>query len=405
MKKVQIIAIIIASIILAIALLASVFQGLAKGKNSYPHFAVLSEVLYLIDRNYVEEVDFSKAEDSIYIGLVKGLGGEASFLDKKDLDYYYNPNVRGDADVGIIVANFEGYLKIVNVRKNSPADKAGIKIGNYIYSIDEEPFFKISLYRAKSLLKGQEGSTVRIKVIEQRGRKPISYEIKREIIDNNDMENKLLQAEIAYIHLYDINENTYNRLLNELTIYKNDAVENLIIDLRKCYSEDYQVVRKAASLFLQNDAIVYKVKKRNGGVIRYRAEKDNFVYQGNIYLIIDSSTVKGCEAFASVLKDYAKAYAIGIHTFGNAAEQNLINIDKEHAVLLDTGIILMNNDKPIQPDGIDPDEEYKMSSMEKMNEIIESDEIINKLIEEITSKKLKKVACSNFSIVISENKV
>ena len=395
---------IIASVILAIAILASIFQGLAKGKNSYPHFAILSEVLYLIDRNYVEEVNFSKVEDSIYTGLVKELGGESSFLDKGDLDYYYNLNVRGDADVGIIIAYFEGYFKIVNVRKNSPADKAGLKIGNYIYSIDAEPFFKISLYRAKSLLKGQPGSTVQIEVIEQRGRKPVSYKITREIIDNYDMENKLFQPEIAYMHLYDINKNTYNKLLNKLTKYQNDDIQNLIVDLRKCYSEDYQAVRSAASLFLPNDAIIYKEKKRNGRIIKYEAEKDNFAYQGSIYLIIDGSTVKGCEVFASALKDYSKAYAIGIHTFGNAAEQNLINIDKEHAILLDTGLILMGNDKPIQPYGVEPDEEYEMSSIEKMNEMIESDEIINKLIEEIISNKLKKVAAyPNFTFMILKN--
>jgi carboxyl-terminal processing protease len=392
MRTIQIIIIIIATIILITALVSGVLIKNAKGKGSYPYFAILSEVLHLIDKNYVEEVNFSKIEDSIYIGLVKALGGESSFLNRDDIDYYYNPNIRGQADVGIIIGLQEGYFKIINIKKNSPADKAGVKVGNYIYSINDEPFYRISIFRAKSLLRGEPGTTVNIKVIEQRGRKPISYDLKRELITDSNIESKLINQDIKYLHLYNIDKINYNQLMEEVVNKEMNGIEDLIIDLRGCYSEDYEAVRKAASIFLQDGAFVYGIKKKNEKITKYKAEDDGIEFKGNVYLIIDSTTAKGCEVFASALKDNHKAYLMGTGTYGNASIQDLIFIDKDHAILLDTGLIINNANNAIQPDGINPDREYELSAVDKIRGVIESEDVIDWAVDIIKSRRLKKAA-------------
>ncbi len=392
MQRIQIIIIIIASLILLLVIGAGFLSNYAKGKTSYPYFAILSEVLYLIDKNYVEEVNFGKVEDFIYLGIVKELGGESSFLDNEDIDYYYNPFKKGEGDIGIFISNKEGYIKIAGVRKDSPADKAGIKAGNYIYSIDDYPFYRISIFKAKNLLKGQVGTKVQLKIIEQQGRKPISYDLTREIIKSTDVITKEIDDNIAYINLYDVNKNSYDKLLKSVIEYNNDKINNLIIDLRSCYSDNYDYVKKVASIFLNDNSAVFGLKKKNVKEIIYKAEKGAIKYYGDIYLIIDSSTLKGCEVFAAALIDNARAYAVGAKTYGIAAEQKLINIDKEHALLLDIGLIMRINNKIIQANGVEPNEKYEKAGYDKLRGTIESDDIINKIIEDIKNKRLEKAA-------------
>lgn len=163
--------VILATLILVVILCGNFMPRLFSGETPYPYLAIVTEVLHLIDKNYVEKVEVNKISATAYVDMVKQLGGESSFLDREDMTFYNRPESRGSADVGVVLSSHESYLQIVNIIPNSPAEKAGVKVGSYLYSIDDASFIRLSLFKAQMLLKGQPKSKVNIKIISQQGKK------------------------------------------------------------------------------------------------------------------------------------------------------------------------------------------------------------------------------------------
>jgi carboxyl-terminal processing protease len=384
------IIIIMASLIVIATICGNFLPRLFSEENPYPYLSIVTEVLHLIDKNYVEKVEIDKIAHPAYIDMVKQLGGESSFLDAEDIAYYYDPMKRGNADVGIILSSRENYLHIAGIIPGSPAEKAGVKIGSYIYSIDDTTFLRLSLYKAHELLKGQPRTKVNIKVISQQGKKPEQYIIERALINPVDNTSKSINESMAYIHLYDLNEASLKKFSDEIKGLSDSKKPALVIDLRKCNSKNYNLFIQAADL-LFDDGVISSLDKKKKILKTYNAHKEDTLFNNDLYLIIDKTTLKACEVFASALVDNKRAISIGAETYGVAAEQEFIKIDDDLGLLLDSARYLRPTGNSIQPDGINPDHVYEGEGFDRARGVIESDSIINEIIE-LSNKKLPKAA-------------
>lgn len=164
----------------------------------------------------------------------------------------------------------------------------------------------------------------------------------------------------------------------------------MIVDLRKCNSHNYNVFIKLADLFL-DEGVITKLDQKKKIIKEYKAHKEDTVFRNKLFLIIDRSTLKACEVFASSLMDNKVAESTGAETYGIAAEQEFIKIDDEIGLLLDSTRYLRPSGNSIQPNGINPDHVYEGEGFDRIKGTIESDTIINEIMG-LINQKLPKAA-------------
>lgn len=381
MSRVKKIIIITSSLILGLVLLGNFLPRLLSKEETYPYLTILAEVLHLVDRNYVEKVDIEKIAKSGYIEMLNELGGESSYLSKEEIDKINHPEGIGDSDVGIVIGSRNNYFPIITVMPDSPAEKAGIKSGSYIYSIDDYNFMKLSLFKAKLLLKGKPFTKVKIKTMLQISNKPEEYIVERKKFHPKAYETKILANNIGYLHLYNLEENDFEKLANELKSQE-QINKFLILDLRRCAAENYSLWVKAADLFL-DEGIITILKKKNKELAKMEAKKEDTIFDKKMYLIIDRSTAKGCEILASALIDNKRAYSIGSQTFGSASEHKFYQLNDELGIILDVAFYYDALGKIIQDEGIKPDEKYEGAGFDRYRGVIDSDEVIEYLVNKV----------------------
>lgn len=386
MSKMNKVIIVISSLILCLVLLGNFLPRLFSKEETYPYLSILAEVLHLVDRNYVEKVDIDKLANNGYIEMVNEIGGESSFLDKEDLDKINHMGNIGEAAIGIIIGLRDNYFPIIAVLPDSPAEKAGIKSGEYIYSIDNYNFMKLSLFKARMLLKGKPFTKVKVKTMFQISKKPKEYIIERENYVPKAYESKSLSEDIGYLHLYALDERNFEGLANELK--KQDKVDKLLIlDLRRCASDNYPFWIKAADLFLDKGTIMI-LKKRNKQLAKEEAKPGDTIFHKDMYVIIDKSTARGCEVLASAIIDNKRGLSIGAQTFGSASEKKFFQLSDEIGLILDIAFYYQPSEKIIQKEGIEPQEKYEGAGYDKYRGVIDTDEIIEHIVNLSKSKIL-----------------
>ena len=121
--------------------------------ETYQHLRVFQDVVSLVVDNYVEEVDVKQAMRGAMRGLADGLDPDSAYL-TPDLAKNYEANApMGAADPGMDITR-QYYLRVVSVRPNSPAAKAGLRTGDYIRAIDGKPTREMAAYEGARLLHG-----------------------------------------------------------------------------------------------------------------------------------------------------------------------------------------------------------------------------------------------------------
>ncbi|EIA23143.1 Putative protease [Candidatus Arthromitus sp. SFB-3] len=136
--------------------------------------------------------------DSAIKGMVDSLGDPYTvYMDQNEF-YDFNLRSKGNyVGIGIQVAPKEGKIFIISVFKNSPAEKSGIRAGDYIINVSNENVYEDSIDRAISLIKGEEGSSVNLTV--EREGKHIQFNVNREKIDVMPVEYEKITEDILYI--------------------------------------------------------------------------------------------------------------------------------------------------------------------------------------------------------------
>jgi len=378
MSKLNKIIIVISSLILSLILLGNFLPRLLSKEETYPYLSILAEVLHLVDHNYVEKVDIDKIAENGYIEMVNEIGGESSFLDKEDLEKINHQDNSGKADIGIIIGSRDNYFPIIAVLPDSPAERAGIKSGEYIYSIENFNFTKLSLFKARMLLKGEPLTKVKVQTMFQISKKPREYIIERENYLPKAYESKLLSKDIGYLHLYELDERHFEGLANELK--KHDKEDKLLIlDLRRCASENYPFWIKAADLFIDK-GVISILKKRDKQLVKEEAKAEDTIFHKPLYVIIDKSTARGCEVLASAIIDNKRGSSIGAQTFGSASEKKYFQLSEEIGLILDIAFYYQPSEKIIQKEGIEPQEKYEGPGYDKYRGIIDTDEIIEHIV-------------------------
>ena len=185
----------------------------------------------LIEKYYLGEVDEESLKEGAIKGYIEGLEDPyTEYISKEDMQDYLEDTMGNFVGIGIyMVQDTESNrIMVLSPIKNSPAEKAGIKPGDLIISVNGEECTADDMTAISTKIKGEEGSTVKLQIL--RGEETLDFEITRENIIVNPVEGEVLENNIGYIEFSSFDENTAEEFKTKFEELQSQGITSLIID-------------------------------------------------------------------------------------------------------------------------------------------------------------------------------
>lgn len=329
--RVRLLVALASTSLVAYTLLGSL-PGRVAGDTTYGQLAVFNEVVRLVNEAYVEPVNMDRALASADLGLTEALDGDSAYLDEAEFRAYQEPaQASADAEIGVTLTRRFAFLMVVSTRPGSPAERAGLRAGDVIKTIDGRHTRAIPAPVGERLLRGAPGSLVKLAVF--RGRtEPVEFSVARERPSPQPVRSRRLEQGPGYLRVPDFDSQTADELRTQIDGLKREGAKSLVLDLRGVATGEVAEAVKVAELFLDGGPVT-KLTGRSFPEKAWTADPARRAWSGPLALLIDTGTAGAAEILAAALSDAGRAQLVGQRTFGRAAVQKAIALPRGGLVL------------------------------------------------------------------------
>ena len=384
-SRTRILVLSITAPVLAFAILGGFLGRVLAREETYQHLRVFDEVLHLITGNYVEEVNIDKVMHGAMHGLADGLDPDSAYLSADEVTEVESHQPLPAGDVGIDLTR-QYYLRVLAVRDDSPAAKAGLRTGDYIRAIDERPTREMSVWEGIRALHGAPGSTVKVTVIRGNAADPHVVDIKREVLNGPDVTSRIAAPEIGYIRVAAIGSGTANDVKSAVAALTKNGATKLIVDVRRTSGGEPAHGIAIARLFVAKGTLAIR-EGHNAERQTISAEAGDGSVRLPLTVLIDNGTSGAAELFASAVAGNERGELIGERTIGRAGEQSLIKLPDGGGMWLTTSRYLTPSGTPLQEKGLEPAVAVEQPDVEFGQAAPTSDPILDKALEQLATKK------------------
>ena len=210
----------ILTLILIFFFISSKLSFAANDEDIYDKIDLFGEVLDKIKKDYVEEVNQSDALDAAINGVLQSLDPYSAYMSPEIFKEMETETSGEFGGLGIEVSMEFGVVKVITPMDNSPAEKKGVKAGDYIVKINGVQVQGKTLSEAVELMRGPIGSKLEITVRRKGVKKALIFEITREIIEVKSVRSKIIDNNIGYIRLTSFNENSSSQIRSKIKEFK-----------------------------------------------------------------------------------------------------------------------------------------------------------------------------------------
>ncbi|HEU4480794.1 MAG TPA: S41 family peptidase [Actinomycetota bacterium] len=328
------------------------------GSGSAEGFDVVQEAYEQILSSAVDP----PSEEDLARGAVRGMVNVLKKSSDDPYAYFYSPRgyrslqelTTGKfSGVGVWLKVKQGDLVVVSVLPGTPALAAGLRRNDVIRSIDGQPVSQISSDEAVGLIKGPEGSEVRLGV--ERSGSPMQFRITRAEIELPNLKARMTAEDLGYIRLFGFADRAGVQLHKEVDDLLSRGAEGIILDLRDNGGGLFAEAIDVASVFIEDGEIV-TYKDRETEPIMYDAEGDAFE-QVPLVVLVNEGTASASEIVAGALQDRDRAILIGSTTYGKGSVQDVVPLADDSALKFTTAAYLTPSGHNINGKGIAPDVE------------------------------------------------
>ena len=335
--------------------------GNSFAKNSdklYEKIDLFSEVLEKIKKEYVDEVNQADVIDSAINGVLQSLDPYSAYMSPETFKNMQTETKGEFGGLGIEISMETGVVKVIAPIADTPADKAGMKSGDFIVKIGNIQVQGKTLREAVKLMRGPVGTSAKLTVRRKGAKKAIEFNIKREIIEVKSVEAKILgkTKQIGYLRLKSFNENSDEQFIKKI---KNFEKENnpiaYIVDLR---NNPGGLLNQAISItdFFLDDGEIVSTKGREATETRkFFARKGDVIKGKPIIVLINNGSASASEIFAGALKDHKRAIILGENTYGKGSVQSIIPLRNGGGMRLTISKYYLPSGKSISKVGVKPD--------------------------------------------------
>src|SRR5258708_6988269 len=230
--------------------------GKSSDDKSYRSLSVFGEVLQRIQEDYVDEPNMAVVTAGAMHGLLESLDPQSGYLSPREYSDYRDRmknGVRGE--LGVTVSKRYGYIVIVSVVPDGPAEKASLRSGEILESIGGFNTREMSVGQATMLLQGVPGTSVKVAVVRRGKSEPQEIGINRQVIGPQHIVADRAADDVAYVRLPALDLLDVNELRDKLVQFEKQGVHKLVLDLRDCTRGEVPDAIVAAQLFLSSGKI------------------------------------------------------------------------------------------------------------------------------------------------------
>ncbi len=350
-----------ALLVSTVALIPATTAGLAAvDARSGPQFGKLIAVYQLIKQNYVEPVKDDELLKGAIDGMLSSLDPHSSYLDGASLQRLETMIDGNYSGLGLSVVMDDGAVKVVSPMKGSPAEKAGLKAGDFITHLDGKLYYGGDLDEAVAKMRGEAGTSIRLTIFRSGRDEPFDVTVTRGVITLKPVTSEL-KGNLGVISVNEFSRNVGKDVAEAISQMKQQSgnkLAGLVLDLRSNPGGSLDEAVALSDLFLTTGDIVSQRGRVASENEYYRAES---VYRGDVakglpmIVLIDAGSASASEIVAGALQDQHRAAIMGERSFGKGSVQQMITLDRTSAIKLTTARYYTPSGRSVQEGGIDPD--------------------------------------------------
>lgn len=301
--------------------------------DSTAQLRIVESVLNHIQNDYVDDPNMEKVRLGALRGLAGGLDPYSSFLTAEQVKAYEATKSSTKVGIGAEFSQISGYLYVISAIKGAPADKAGIKSGDFIEYIDNKATRDISLYDARQLVNGDAGSTVALRVLRS-GERPQTIKVLRGPYKIPSVESRVEAGKIGVVKVYSLEDGEAADIRTSVQSLTKQGVQKIVLDLRGVAAGTLQEGVNVANLFIREGELAKVIGRDNKVITSYTADATKTIFDGQMAVLIDIGTAGAAEAVASAVLTRKRGEVIGEKSFGAGTEQKLFPLKSGEGMLL-----------------------------------------------------------------------
>jgi len=349
-------------VILAISVVVFCYAGLGHvlgqthEERAYKSLTVYSEVLQKIEQDYVDEPNLHLVTAGALHGLLESLDPASSYLTPREYTEYKQKMASSNpGDTGLTLSKRYGYVIVISVLPDSPAQKAEIRSGDIFESVAGFTTREMSVGQAMNLLQGAPGSGVKVGVIRRGKNEPENVDIVREKLAPAKILSQKTDPDILALRLTSLDAGRADEVRARLLDAEKQGIHKVILDLRNNGRGPVSEGLAVARLFISSGNLA-TLRGQTVSAKTYSAEPNKVVWKGPVSVLIDGTTSGAAEVLASAIVLNHRGDVVGERTFGLASEQKLITIDDGSALILTVANYYNADGKSILEEGVTPTE-------------------------------------------------
>ena len=316
--------------------------------------SIFSEVFSLTRSNYVEPTDSKTLLEGAYDGMSDALDPFSYYVPASSMAAYKAEQAAAAATPGVVFARRGGYPYVVAPLPGSPAEKADVKAGDLIDSIDGKPMRNAPMWKINAALQGPEGSTCELAVFRGGEDKKLTISVARRRFEPSAPSVKW-ERDVAIIRIPTFTPAAAAAVKKELDEASRRSIDRVILDLRGSIGGAIPDAVPVAALFVDKGPIA-TVQSRKAPEKPLEVAAGPPAWKGRVVLLMDDSTAGPAEVFAAALHDRAGSKTVGETTVGMAIVQRNVPTEEGGSLFMTVGRYVSPSGQVLGGKGLTPDE-------------------------------------------------
>ncbi len=328
-------------------------------ENKLESYIKFTQILNLIENQYVDEVNTTTLINKALKGLMSNLDAHSAFMDDKE---YKDLTIQTKGEfggLGIVVSMKNGALTVVAPIDDTPAYRAGVKAGDIILKINDKATLGMTIDEAVSLMRGKPKTPIELTLIRKGENKPLRVKIIRDIIKIQSVKPKTVTLDnkdkILYIHITSFDSHVVDEV--KKVISKHPKAKGYLIDLRNNPGGLLDEAVGLLDMFIDKGILVSQKGRNPEENMEYKANKSDTDTKTPIVILVNGGSASASEIVSGAMQDDRRAIIVGEKTFGKGSVQVVVPIgkDSKEALKLTVARYYLPSGRTIQNKGVTPD--------------------------------------------------
>lgn len=305
-----------------------------------PKVKVLSEskfdeVMYYINKTYVDTVKVSEIEENAIVSMMDELDPHSQYISRQEFDAVNDPLLGGFEGIGVQFRIVEDTVTIVNTIKGGPSEKVGIMAGDRIVYVDDAPIagIKIKNDSVMRLLKGPKGTKVKVRNYRRGVEGLLDFTITRDVIPTYSVDVAyMLDDQTGYVKLSKFSATTHQEFVKAAKTLKALGMQRLVFDLRGNTGGYLNEAVDIVDEFLPKGSLVVFTEGRSRPRTTFLARKKGILEDMPVAVLIDGESASASEIVAGALQDNDRGVIVGRRSFGKGLVQEQVMLSDKSAI-------------------------------------------------------------------------